>query len=221
MKGFQTEKILFILCKQVSLLMQSLLFSFDNFFQTQPVPNPLSYYLHQSPELFHKFETLSNHFIELIAPWFILLTRRMCIAGGVLQIFFQVSVNSVFQIKRILEKVIFAIPACEILFLQVTSILIEKELPSVTLFTIFIRSVFPSCTSWNQKILDFLFGVDFLFAVWYYYLNTLSSSGSRNIFSVVVKFLKTFKRPESNYDLNSKESFEIDFFAVLLPVVRF
>lgn len=59
-------------------------------YQTQPVPNPISYYLHQSPELFHKFETLSNHFIELIVPWFIFFIRPFRIGCGVLQILFQV-----------------------------------------------------------------------------------------------------------------------------------
>ena len=60
-------------------------------FQTQPVPNPLSYYFHQSPEILHKFETLSNHFIELIVPWFLLLPGRFTIACGIIQIIFQVS----------------------------------------------------------------------------------------------------------------------------------
>ncbi|XP_078686575.1 lipase maturation factor 1-like isoform X1 [Branchiostoma floridae x Branchiostoma belcheri] len=59
-------------------------------YQTQPVPNPLSYYLHQTPEAMHKFETLSNHFIELVAPWFIFLTRPFRFTCGFLQILFQV-----------------------------------------------------------------------------------------------------------------------------------
>ncbi|XP_067657065.1 lipase maturation factor 1-like [Haliotis asinina] len=59
-------------------------------YETQPLPNPLSYYLHQSPELIHKMETLGNHFIELVAPFFLILGRRMTIIGGGIQIFFQV-----------------------------------------------------------------------------------------------------------------------------------
>ncbi|XP_046574863.1 LOW QUALITY PROTEIN: lipase maturation factor 1-like [Haliotis rubra] len=59
-------------------------------YETQPVPNPLSYFLHQSPELIHKMETLGNHFIELVAPFFLILGRRMTIIGGGIQIFFQV-----------------------------------------------------------------------------------------------------------------------------------
>ncbi|XP_050396467.2 lipase maturation factor 1 [Patella vulgata] len=59
-------------------------------YETQPIPNPMSYYMHQSPEFFHKFETLSNHFIELIVPFTLFLTRRIVMIGGSLQILFQV-----------------------------------------------------------------------------------------------------------------------------------
>lgn len=59
--------------------------------QTQPVPNPMSYYLHRSPWWFHRFETLSNHFVELIAPFFTFLGRRLCMVNGAIQILFQVA----------------------------------------------------------------------------------------------------------------------------------
>ncbi len=60
-------------------------------YETQPVPNPLSYFMHKEPELVHKFEVLSNHFIELIAPFLILLPfRPLRIIGGLIQILFQV-----------------------------------------------------------------------------------------------------------------------------------
>ncbi|XP_033630270.1 lipase maturation factor 1-like [Asterias rubens] len=60
-------------------------------YETQPVPNPMSYYMHQSPELMHKFETLSNHIIELVVPIFILLPWRPTrMIAGALQILFQV-----------------------------------------------------------------------------------------------------------------------------------
>uniref|UniRef100_W5M135 Lipase maturation factor n=1 Tax=Lepisosteus oculatus TaxID=7918 RepID=W5M135_LEPOC len=63
----------------------------DYHYETQPVPSPISYYVHRSPWWFHRFETLVNHFIELIVPFFIFLGRRMCIIHGVLQILFQVA----------------------------------------------------------------------------------------------------------------------------------
>ncbi|XP_034050097.1 lipase maturation factor 1 [Thalassophryne amazonica] len=62
----------------------------DYHYETQPVPNPMSYYMHHSPWWFHHFETLSNHFIELIVPFFTFLGRRMCMVNGTLQILFQV-----------------------------------------------------------------------------------------------------------------------------------
>ncbi|XP_007499344.1 lipase maturation factor 1 isoform X2 [Monodelphis domestica] len=62
----------------------------DYHYETQPVPNPIAYYLHQSPWWFHQFETLSNHFIELVVPFFVFLGRRMCIIHGIIQILFQV-----------------------------------------------------------------------------------------------------------------------------------
>ncbi|XP_060719823.1 lipase maturation factor 1 isoform X1 [Tachysurus vachellii] len=62
----------------------------DYHYETQPVPNPISYYLHHSPWWFHRFETISNHFIELVVPFFTFMGRRMCMVNGVLQILFQV-----------------------------------------------------------------------------------------------------------------------------------
>nr|XP_046233279.1 lipase maturation factor 1 isoform X2 [Scatophagus argus] len=62
----------------------------DYHYETQPVPNPMSYYMHRSPWWFHHFETLSNHLIELIFPFFTFLGRRMCMVNGAVQILFQV-----------------------------------------------------------------------------------------------------------------------------------
>ncbi|XP_066868739.1 lipase maturation factor 1 isoform X2 [Kogia breviceps] len=61
----------------------------DFHYETQPVPNPVAYFLHHSPWWFHRFETLSNHFLELVVPFFIFLGRQMCILHGALQILFQ------------------------------------------------------------------------------------------------------------------------------------
>ena len=58
--------------------------------QTQPVPNPLSYYLHQSPEIVHKIETMGNHVVELVVPFFVFLPRPLRLSCGVLQALFQV-----------------------------------------------------------------------------------------------------------------------------------
>lgn len=39
-------------------------------YETQPVPNPLSRWLHFMPHWFQKAGVLWNHFVELIVPWF-------------------------------------------------------------------------------------------------------------------------------------------------------
>jgi len=60
-------------------------------YETQPIPNPVSYYLHQTPVPFHKFEVLVNHFIELIAPFLCFGPwRSIRHIGGTLQILFQI-----------------------------------------------------------------------------------------------------------------------------------
>lgn len=51
----------------------------------------MAYFLHHSPWWVHRFETLSNHFLELVVPFFVFLGRRMCVLHGALQILFQVS----------------------------------------------------------------------------------------------------------------------------------
>ncbi|CAL8304771.1 unnamed protein product [Lota lota] len=62
----------------------------DYHYETQPVPNPMSYYMHHSPWWFHRVEVLSNHVIELLLPFCTFLGRRMCLLNGAGQILFQV-----------------------------------------------------------------------------------------------------------------------------------
>jgi hypothetical protein len=40
-------------------------------YETQPLPNPFSRFLHFQPHWFQKFGALWNHFVELVAPWFV------------------------------------------------------------------------------------------------------------------------------------------------------
>ena len=60
------------------------------FHETQPIPNPASWWLHQnSPRIFLIGETLANHFVELVVPWLMLVPFRKCIQfAGVCQILF-------------------------------------------------------------------------------------------------------------------------------------
>lgn len=67
------------------------------FYETQPVPHPLSRYLHWAPNWWHKWEVLTNHFVELVAPWLLILpglSRKWRIAGGIIQVLFQMALIS-------------------------------------------------------------------------------------------------------------------------------
>src|SRR6266478_3916666 len=59
-------------------------------YETQPIPNPLSRYLHFAPHWFHRFETAWNHFVELIVPWFSFGPRHARHVAGVLLVTFQI-----------------------------------------------------------------------------------------------------------------------------------
>jgi len=60
------------------------------FYETQPVPNPASYYLHHAPLSWHAFETFGNHVIELLLPLLTFLPfRRAWLLNGIFQIVFQ------------------------------------------------------------------------------------------------------------------------------------
>jgi lipase maturation factor len=59
-------------------------------YETQPIPNPISRYLHFLPHWFHKIEVLWNHFVELIVPWFSFGPRKARHIAGVLLVIFQV-----------------------------------------------------------------------------------------------------------------------------------
>src|SRR5437763_5439660 len=59
-------------------------------YETQPIPNPISRYLHFAPFWFHKVGTGFNHFIELIVPWFSFGPRRARHIAGIFLVSFQV-----------------------------------------------------------------------------------------------------------------------------------
>jgi hypothetical protein len=59
-------------------------------YETQPNPNPLSWYFHQAPVWFHKLEVLFNHLVELVAPFFVFGPRRPRLVAGALVVLFQV-----------------------------------------------------------------------------------------------------------------------------------
>jgi hypothetical protein len=58
-------------------------------YETQPNPNPLSWYFFQLPVWFHQLEVLGNHLVELVAPLFVFGPRRARLCAGVAIIAFQ------------------------------------------------------------------------------------------------------------------------------------
>ncbi|HTC19841.1 MAG TPA: lipase maturation factor family protein [bacterium] len=59
-------------------------------YETQPIPNPLSPYLHFMPLWFHKAGALYNFLAELVAPWGLVSGRRLRTAAGCIMAFFQI-----------------------------------------------------------------------------------------------------------------------------------
>lgn len=57
-------------------------------YETQPNPNPISWYFHHLPVWFHRIETGFNHVVELVAPFFVFGPRRARhVAGGLIVVF--------------------------------------------------------------------------------------------------------------------------------------
>ena len=58
-------------------------------YETQPLPNPLSWYFHKLPPLFHRIETLFTHFVELIVPWglFVPVSLIAALTGAFIVVF--------------------------------------------------------------------------------------------------------------------------------------
>jgi hypothetical protein len=59
-------------------------------YETQPIPNPLSWLLHQAPPWFHALGALYNHFVELMVPFFLFWPKRIVRIAGLLEVVFQV-----------------------------------------------------------------------------------------------------------------------------------
>lgn len=52
--------------------------------ETQPLPNPVSWYAHHMPEWFHKSETFFNHLIQLVVIWGIFLPQPVASIAALL-----------------------------------------------------------------------------------------------------------------------------------------
>ena len=61
----------------------------DKFYETQPMPNPLSWYFHHLPAAVLRGGVLFNHFVELIVPFAFFLPQPWATLAGGLTILFQ------------------------------------------------------------------------------------------------------------------------------------
>jgi hypothetical protein len=58
-------------------------------YETQPIPNPLSWYFQRAPAWLLELEVVFNHVVELVAPFFVFGPRRARLAAGGLILLFQ------------------------------------------------------------------------------------------------------------------------------------
>lgn len=53
-------------------------------YETQPLPNPLSWFFHRLPKPVHRFSVLFSHFVQLVAPFGLFLPQPIASIAGVL-----------------------------------------------------------------------------------------------------------------------------------------
>lgn len=58
-------------------------------YETQPLPNPLSWYFHRLPAFFHRFSALFSHFVQIVAPFALFAPQPFASIAGGLIIFHQ------------------------------------------------------------------------------------------------------------------------------------
>ncbi len=61
----------------------------DYHYETQPMPNPLSWYFHWGPVWTHRAGVWFNHFAELVAPFGYILPQPLASVAGIVTIIFQ------------------------------------------------------------------------------------------------------------------------------------
>jgi hypothetical protein len=61
----------------------------DYHFETQPLPNPLSWYFHWLPGWLHRAGVAFNHLVELVVPFFYFAPQPLAAIAGLLTLLFQ------------------------------------------------------------------------------------------------------------------------------------
>jgi hypothetical protein len=80
-------------------------------YETQPMPNPLSWYLHRAPAWTHITGVAFNHFSELVVPFAYFLPQPIASIAGVITIVFQASIMASGNLSWLnLLTIVLAIP---------------------------------------------------------------------------------------------------------------
>jgi hypothetical protein len=61
----------------------------DYHYETQPIPNPVSWYVHHLPDRFHRLEVLGNHIVEIAVPFLYFTPQPWASMAGLATIGFQ------------------------------------------------------------------------------------------------------------------------------------
>src|SRR5436305_1328261 len=87
----------------------------DYHYETQPMPNPLSWFFHWGPVWTHRAGVWFNHFAELIVPFGLFLPQPIASIAGILIIVFQASIMASGNLSWLnLLTMVLAIPAIRI-----------------------------------------------------------------------------------------------------------
>src|SRR5438270_5758652 len=91
----------------------------DYHYETQPMPNPLSWFFYWGPEWTHRAGVWFNHFAELIVPFGYFLPQPVASVAGILTIVFQATIMASGNLSWLnLLTIVIAIPAIRIPPLQ-------------------------------------------------------------------------------------------------------
>jgi hypothetical protein len=86
----------------------------DYHYETQPMPNPLSWYLHWAPQWTHRAGVLFNHFAELVAPCGYFLPQPVASIAGLVTMLFQGTIMASGNLSWLnLLTIILAIPTLD------------------------------------------------------------------------------------------------------------
>jgi hypothetical protein len=114
----------------------------DYHYETQPMPNPLSWYFHCAPQWTHHAGIWFNHFVELIVPFAYFAPQPVATIAGLLTILFQSLIMASGNLSWLnLLTIVLAIPTLDDRFLKRLSLLPEQPLQTSLALNVFVVAV--------------------------------------------------------------------------------